>query len=160
GDFLSRWADLFEKDGFRRLTGEGAWFTDCHYPYNITITGPGHATVATGTTPDVHGVVVNDWYDRKAGANQYCATSPRYHQIPPLLAPPDAKEKEKAYSCTPEFLLAPTIGDAVKAATGGKGKVVALSLKDRSCVLPAGKRPDAVYWSDEDGRWATSTYYR
>jgi hypothetical protein len=164
GDFLSRWADLYEKDGFRRLTGDGAWFVDCHYSYANTITGPGHATVATGCTPDIHGIVVNEWYDLKAGKMQYCAGSERYRQVPPPLpAPPSkdkAEEKKEATSATPEWLLAPTIGDAIKAATGGKGKVVALSLKDRSAVLPAGKRPDAVYWVDKDGRWVTSTYYR
>jgi hypothetical protein len=55
----------------------------------------------------------------------------------------------------------PTLGDALKKATGGKGRVVSLSLKDRSAVLPAGKNPDAVYWfSTDTGSFVTSTYYR
>src|SRR5262249_2021734 len=50
--------------------------------------------------------------------------------------------------------------DALKLATDSKGKVVALSLKDRSAVLAAGKTsPDAVVWADKDGRFVTSTYY-
>ncbi|MGL4555298.1 MAG: alkaline phosphatase family protein [Gemmataceae bacterium] len=165
GDYLSRWAGLYEKDGFNRLTGDGAWFTDCHYPYANTMTGPGHATCSTGCSPDAHGVVANDWYDPKAGKEQYCAGSVRYRQVPPPLPLSQAEEaklkkKEEPTGATPEWLLAPTLGDALKAATGGKGKVVALSLKDRSAVLPAGKRPDAVYWADRDGRWVTSTFYR
>jgi len=36
--------------------------------------------------------------------------------------------------------------------------VFGLSLKDRSAVLPTGKRPDGVYWF-EGGRFVTSTYY-
>src|SRR5690606_11015667 len=50
--------------------------------------------------------------------------------------------------------------DSLKEATGGKGKVVGLSLKDRSAILPAGRQPDACYWMDKNGRAVTSTYYR
>jgi hypothetical protein len=58
-------------------------------------------------------------------------------------------------------LLAPTFADALKDATNGKGRVVALSLKDRSAVLPGGRKPDACYWFDPDGGpFVTSTYYR
>ena len=31
-----------------------------------TVTGAGHATMATGCTPDQHGIIDNDWYDRAA----------------------------------------------------------------------------------------------
>lgn len=158
GDYLARWRDLFEKDGFRRLTDEGAWFTDCHYPYANTFTGPGHASIAAGCSPDVHGIIANDWYDRTAGKNVNCVSAIRYRQVPPRRTK-DKDEKEPA-SASPERLLAPTIADALKQATDGKGRVVALSFKNRSAVLPGGKRPDAVYWVDKDGQFVTSTYYR
>src|SRR5262249_3148283 len=61
---------------------------------------------------------------------------------------------------SPDRLLSPTIADALKEATGGKGRVVSLSFKDRSAVLPAGRRPDACYWFDASGQAITSTYYR
>src|SRR5262249_22146594 len=41
-----------------------------------------------------------------------------------------------------------------------EARVVALSLKDRSSVLPGGKRPDACYWADKYGQFVTSNYYR
>jgi predicted AlkP superfamily pyrophosphatase or phosphodiesterase len=161
GDFLDRWRDLYIKDGFRRLMDDGAWFIDCHYPYANTFTGPGHATCASGCSPDVHGIVANDWYDRKAGKNQYCAGSVRYQQVPPPLPSADkSKSTTKAYTAAPDTLLAPTLGDALKLATDGKGKVVALSYKDRGAVLPGGKRADAIYWVDKEGRLVTSSYYR
>ena len=37
---------------------------NCHYPYAFTVTGAGHASLATGTSPRTHGVVGNDWYER------------------------------------------------------------------------------------------------
>jgi hypothetical protein len=62
---------------------------------------------------------------------------------------------------SPERLLQPTVADALRDGTGGKGKVVALSLKARSAVMPGGRRPDACYWMDADtGEFVTSTYYR
>src|SRR5262249_26247976 len=71
-----------------------------------------------------------------------------------------SKQTEEG-SVSPERLLAPTLGDALKEATAGKGRVVAVSLKDRSAVLPAGRKPDACYWFDgRTGSFVTSTYYR
>jgi hypothetical protein len=53
------------------------------------------------------------------------------------------------------------LADALKQATAGKGRAVALSFKDRSAVLPGGRRPDACYWLDTaTGQFVTSTYYR
>jgi hypothetical protein len=152
GDYLQRWGHLFGAGGFRRLMTQGAHFTDCHYPYANTMTGPGHATLATGCVPAKHGIVANDWYDRRSGV-VYCASLPRYRQTPPSLG-------RTRGGPTPERLLSPTLADALKEATHGQGRVVALSLKDRSSVLPGGRRPDACYWVDGEGRFVTSTYYR
>src|SRR5262249_3029836 len=142
-------------------TKDGAWFENCHYPYAITETGPGHASVASGCSPRKHGIVSNDWFDRIEGDYVYCAASERHERVPP--APkPEKGSTRKQPGGTPERLKSETLGDALKAATGGKGKVVALSLKDRSTVLPAGRRRDACcYWFDAaDGMFVTSTYYR
>jgi hypothetical protein len=161
GDYLQRWDEHFTEGGFHRLEQEGAWFQNCHYPYANTFTGPGHASLSTGCSPDKHGVIDNDWYDVETSAFVYCAASPRYALVP---APPKELErdpKKKEQGGTPERLLAPTLADALKAATAGKAKVVALSFKDRSSVLPGGKRPDACYWFDVNtGNVVTSAYYR
>jgi hypothetical protein len=157
GDYLKRWGELFAGGGFQRLTHEGAWFTNCHYPYANTMTGPGHATLATGCPPATHGIITNEWYDRRSG-EVYCAALPRFEQVPPTLG--KAKKKGSTGGGAPGRLLSPTIADALKEATDGKGRVVSLSLKDRSSILPGGRRPDVCYWMDKDGRFVTSTYYR
>ncbi len=158
GDYLSRWDALFGEGGFRRLEKEGTWFQNCHYPYAFTVTAAGHASVATGCSPDRHGIMGNDWYDRAAGAPVYCVASDRYERVPPAAKKDGAK---KAKGASPDRLLAPTLADAVKEATGGRARVVALSLKDRSAVLPGGKSPDACFWFDTNtGDFVTSTYYR
>src|SRR5436190_15219092 len=78
GDYIAKWQPLFGKDGFVRLQTEGAWFTNCHYPYGVTVTGAGHASMLTGCSPDAHGVVGNAWYDRKSGAVVNCSESTRW----------------------------------------------------------------------------------
>ncbi len=160
GDYLERWDKLFGKEGFHRLTQEGLWFQNCHYPYAGTFTGPGHASVLTGCFPFRHGIVANEWYDPVSKEFIYCAGSDRYQRVPPLQNPPKTTKKGNGQG-NPDRLLVPTLGDALKDATAGKGRVFAFSFKDRSAVLPAGHRPDGCYWFDTTtGEVITSTYYR
>jgi hypothetical protein len=157
GDYLSKWSPLFRKDGFNKLTSEGAWFTNCHYPYSMTVTGAGHATLGTGCLPSQHGIIENDWYDRTVPGYVYCATlGDRYTMIPE-----GAKSKSgKGAGGAPDRLLVPTVGDNVKAFTRNQGKVIGLSLKDRGGVLPTGMKADMCYWYDDNaGAFVTSTRY-
>lgn len=159
GDYLSRWQPLFREDGFKRLQTQGAWFTDCHYPYASTITGPGHASILSGTGPYKHGIINNDWYDRQAGDTVNCASNDRYDFVPSLkkLAEPDKTSTVKPkLAGNPERLMCETVADVLKAKT--KGKAIGLSLKDRGALLPVGHAPDAAYWFN--GQFLTSTFYR
>ena len=62
---------------------------------------------------------------------------------------------------SPHNLLASTLGDELKLATGGKSRVFGVALKDRAAILPAGHAGDGAYWIDQrSGIWVTSTYYR
>jgi predicted AlkP superfamily pyrophosphatase or phosphodiesterase len=156
GDYLTRWDRLFGKGGFHRLEREGAWFDHCHYPYAYTVTAAGHASSLTGCAPMTHGIIGNEWYDRATGASVGCVLVKRYERVPGRRG-----ARAAALGVSPERLLAPTLGDVLKHETGGRGRVVALSLKDRSAVLPAGRHPDACYWFDGGtGTFITSTYYR
>jgi hypothetical protein len=155
GDYLQRWQELFGPDGFRRLQKDGAWFLDCHYPYAHTVTAAGHASVLTGCSPDRHGIVGNEWYDREAGASVYCVGSVRYEQVPPRQ--PGSRRTE---GIAPELLLAPSLGDSLRETLGNACKVIGISFKDRAAVLPAGKSANLCLWFDGDtGLACTSTRY-
>ena len=158
GDYLIRWEPHFGEGGFRRLLREGAWYQNCHYPYAGTLTGAGHASLLTGCSPDRHGIVANEWPDRTTGASVNCVASRRYQRVPAF--PSSLKTSEKG-NVSPEQLMAESFGDVLKEATGGQSKIVALSFKDRSAILPGGHKPDACYWLDNaSGTFVTSTYYR
>lgn len=153
GDYLEKWQPLFDTDGFVRLQTDGAWFNKCYYPYGTTTTGPGHASMLSGTCGERHGIVNNNWYE--GGAVVYCAGSTRYELVPAPTTKPDPKAKPKEIGC-PDRMLAETVADALREAHP-KSKIFGLSLKDRSAILPTGKRPDGAYWFN--GKFVTSTYY-
>ena len=62
-DYLTRFWDHYGDDGFIRLIREGFTCKNHHFNYAPTSTGPGHASVYTGTTPGTHGIIGNNWYD-------------------------------------------------------------------------------------------------
>lgn len=157
GDYLIRWEPHFRDGGLRRLLKEGAWYQNCHYPYAGTLTGAGHASLMTGCSPAIHGIVANEWPDRVTGATVNCVSSVRYQRVPAL--PSSLKASEKG-NVSPELLLAESFGDVLKDATAGQSRIIGLSFKDRSAILPAGRKPDACYWLDNaSGSFVTSSYY-
>ncbi|HEY3494852.1 MAG TPA: alkaline phosphatase family protein, partial [Polyangiaceae bacterium] len=61
---LDRYLPLLSPEGALRTgIAQGRFFPNSVYPYAATFTAQGHATIATGTPPDVHGVVANDVWD-------------------------------------------------------------------------------------------------
>jgi hypothetical protein len=56
--------------------------------------------------------------------------------------------------------MASTLGDELRLATGDRSKVIGISQKDRSAILPAGRHASAAYWfSTWSGRMVSSNYY-
>ena len=162
GDYLERWRPLFGDGGFARLQRDGAWFTNCHYPYAHHHHRP-RATRRCSPVPaaDSHGIVNNNWIGERHRASTAPAT--RGTSSLPCRSPTRSprrrtRRRKPAAVGTPERLLSETVADVLKEATGGKAKVFGLSLKDRSAILPTGKRPDGAYWFD-NGAFVTSTYY-
>ena len=150
-DYLYRFHDQFGKNGFRKLMEKGSHFRNVTYNYVPTFTGPGHASVYTGTSPSNHGIVANEWLHRAYGREVNCVEDTTVHAIGS--DSPDGK-------CSPHFLRANTITDQLKL-TYPLGKVVGVSIKDRSAILPAGHMADGAYWYDyKTGKFITSSFYK
>lgn len=147
GDYLDLYGARFT-GGLKRLTEQGAWFTRAAFPYLNTVTCAGHATIATGTLPYNHGMILNQIYDRAAGTSPYCTVDPAVKDIGLSGVPPGTDGNSASR------LLRPTLGDAIKGQR--KGRVVSVSLKPRSAIMLAGREADAVAWFDERGGWMTS----
>jgi predicted AlkP superfamily pyrophosphatase or phosphodiesterase len=149
-DYLTKFRKEFN-GGFDRLLKSGANFTRAEDHFFPTLTAVGHATLLTGAMPSATGIIGNDWFDRQAGKRVTSVSDDATQLI----------GGDKAKGASPIRLLVPTVGDELKKANGGRPRVLGISVKDRSAILLAGKKPDGAYWFDEkSGNFVTSSYYR
>jgi arylsulfatase A-like enzyme len=152
-DLLERQRDRFAERGFRLFLERGAFFSNCHYQHAGTWTSAGHATLLTGAHPRAHGIGANYWWD----AQHKKTVTPVEDDATQLLG---VTGKDAALGASPRNLLASTLGDELKLATGGKSRVFAVSLKDTAAVLSGGRAADAAYWIHRSsGAFVTSSYY-
>src|SRR5262249_25103319 len=163
GDYVERWAEAFGADGFERIKQHGVWYSNAHLPYACSSTGPGHASIVTGAPPSATGIIENEWYDRAKAAKVYCVQPLREYPLVPPIPPAAGKpDRGEEIGFSPEQLLpgVTTVGDALHAASGGRGRVFSLSIKDRTAVLMGGRKPTGVYCFDtRDGRVHTRDVY-
>ena len=151
-DYLYRFENKFSEDGFKRLMREGFFGRNTHYNYVPTYTGPGHASVFSGTTPAVHGIIANDWYSRAIRKKLNCVDDSTVTYVG------RTSSGEKSYS--PVNLLSSNFADELKIATQDRAVVVGVSIKNRGAILPSGHIPDGAFWfDDETGDFVTSSYY-
>ena len=153
-DYLTRFRSDYT-GGLSLLLTRGANFTQAQLEHYPTVTAVGHSTMLSGALPSVSGIIGNDWYDRTLGASVTSVSDPDTTLVGGTGA-----------GSSPRRLLVSTLGDEMKNAVGHlpeerQPKVLGLSLKDRSAILPAGHRADAAYWLDvKTGTFVTSSYYR
>ncbi len=156
-DYIERFAPYYlpsksggKPGGFRFLMETGARYLDAHHNHIPTATGPGHASLMSGSEPTLDGIIGNDWFDRVNNHSTYCVDDASVHVVGGGTTKPMSAKN----------LLVSTVGDELKLATGGKSKVVGISFKDRAAILMAGHAADTVIWLDSNvGNWVSSSYY-
>jgi predicted AlkP superfamily pyrophosphatase or phosphodiesterase len=150
-EYLQRFNHQFAEDGgFRILLDSGYNHSNTHYNYVPTYTGPGHASISTGTTPKYHGIVANDWEDSRNGYNMYCAEDTTVMPVGTV---------ESSSQRSPKNLRALTFSDGIKLYTNNTGKSFGVSVKDRGAIFPAGQLANGAYWLDGNMHFVTSSYY-
>ena len=150
-EYLYRFRDHYTEGGFKRLMNEGTNCRTTHYNYVPTYTGPGHASIYTGTTPSNHGIVANDWLDRVANSTVNCVEDQTVQTV-------GSDSKKGMFS--PARLKVNTITDQLKLERPAS-KVIAMSIKNRGAILPGGHLSDGTYWFDsKSGDFITSTFYK
>ena len=150
-DYLYRFQSHFGEHGFKRFYKEGFVAKNHHFDYKQTKTGPGHASIATGTPPAINGIIGNDWFDKQNRKVRYCVDDQNF------LSLGTAKTRGKA----PTALLVSTFADENRLATQMNGKAVSVSLKDRSAILSIGHTANGAYWfsGGDEGNFISSTFY-
>ena len=164
-DLPYRYMDRFTDSGFKYLYTKGIVFKNAHHPHANTETIVGHTTLATGTTPAIHGMVGNIWYDRKTGETVYNIEDPDYHLLTQGADVDESKEIDhtqkaaKTDGRSPTSILVSTFSDELRSFTNGRSKVVGVSIKDRGAVAMAGHSGKAFWFSKSKGEFVTSSYY-
>lgn len=130
------------RDGLARLLRDGTLLTGA-YPYATTYTAPGHAALGTGAPPAMTGVVANVWYRRALGGERLAEAD----DDAPILAIGDRAPTGATGTtgASPRALRVPGVADALRAATGGRGRSVAIAGKPRAACFVLG-RPDVALW--------------
>jgi len=151
-DYLTRFADRYSEGGFKRMMDEGFNCKNNHFNYVPTYTGPGHASIYTGTTPKYHGIIANNWYDKQLKTMVYCAQDDSVNSV---------GTKTDAGKMSTQRMKTTTFADENRLFTQMRGKTIGISIKDRGAILPAGHTANAAYWfqGKDEGNFISSTFY-
>jgi predicted AlkP superfamily pyrophosphatase or phosphodiesterase len=151
-EYLTRFEDRFGEGGFLRLVNQGFNCKNNHFNYVPTYTGPGHASVYTGTTPKYHGIISNTWYDKVSKQSVYCAGDTTMVSV---------GTESDAGKMSPHRMKTTTFADENRLFTQMRGKSIGISIKDRGAILPAGHTANAAYWfhGADEGSFISSTFY-
>ncbi|MFD2543679.1 alkaline phosphatase PafA [Lacinutrix gracilariae] len=151
-DYLSRFYSKFSEGGFKKLMNQGFNCKNNHYNYIPTYTGPGHASIYSGTTPKYHGIIANNWYDKESKEKVYCAGDNTVKSV---------GTEANSGLMSPRRLKTTSFADENRLFTQMRGKTIGISLKDRGAILPAGHTANAAYWfhGKDEGNWITSSFY-
>ena len=152
-DYVNKFKPFFKtQNGFLKLMNLGASCNNNLIPYLPTVTACGHTAVYTGSTPAIHGITGNSWYDNIQQRMVYCVEDNSVQAV--------GIENSSAGKMSPLNVWTTTIGDELKLATNFKSKVFGVSLKDRGAIIPAGHSADGAFWYDsKSGNFISSTYY-
>lgn len=158
-DQLPTW--IFQRDlphlrgGIARMYREGGRAIAAELPYANPFTAPGHATIGTGATPSVHGVIANSWYRVAEGRERPA----EYDEAGTVLAVAEPYDDELSPddAASGRALRVDGIADMLRRHTGGRGKSVAISLKPRSAAFVLGREPDLAIWYEAGAGGMTTT---
>jgi predicted AlkP superfamily pyrophosphatase or phosphodiesterase len=149
-DYLTRFRHEY-RAGIARLLDHGAVFTSAYYEHFPPVTAVGHSTILSGATPTQSGIVANEWVDRITGKEITSVSDTTVKLL-------GGKPGDPAAS--PNRLLVSTVGDELKIANNNQTKVIGVSSKDRSAILPAGRMANGAFWFDTgSGNFVSSSYY-
>ena len=140
--FRVDYLDRFKLPNLARLAAEGASFGHARVDYLPTATAVAHTTIATGTDPGVHGIVVNNLFDRASG-----------------------KSVDAFADGTAANVMAPGLADAWMDKTAGRAIVAtqggyvyaATALAGHGACRPRGKPVYAAAYDRATGKWTTGS---
>ena len=139
-DLLETYSPLYIEDGLKRLLNQGMVFPSASHSFTPVDPASASATIQTGTTPYYNGVTGTEWMNRST------------------LRPQNIID-DKEQGLSPTQLMTSTLGDELKIATKGQGKVFSFATTPECAILSAGHAADGAVWTAK-GEWQMASYYK
>lgn len=150
-DYVYRYWDNFQENGFKKLINEGTFCKNANYNYLFTQSNVGYATISTGAMPSSHGIISDKLYNRSKGKMVYCTKDNSVKCV---------GSDNKNANMSPKELLTSTIADELKLSNNDNSKIITVSINAGASILAGGHTTDVSYWFDkETGNWITSSFY-
>ena len=148
-DDLDRFAANLTENGFRRIMRDGITYTEAYYNFSALSTASGLATLTTGATPSVHGIVGDRWWSHTDAS--------------PIWLINDSKAFPVEFSTgsgnhSAHRLSAPTYGDMLLN-TSSEAKLYTVALEPLSAIVLNGKQGIALWAEKNQTYWTTSSAY-
>lgn len=150
-DWIDKYWDYLGPGGLKKLVEEGVSFQNTELNHFLAGTGPSHASLSTGATPYQHGIIADSWYHRLRREETNSTRDYLSRTI-------GSNSQQGRHS--PQQLLTPTFGDALKNSVFPQSKVISIALKPEAAILLGGHLADGCYWFDpSSGNWISSSAY-
>lgn len=142
----------FLRGGIKKLLDNGRVYTHAYHPNAQPATATGHASLSTGTTASVHGIIANEWYTPDGCKMKACDEAcPNKYGV---FSPTGTYAKGKSA----DSLKAPTLSESC---IRNKEPYTALSisLKSRAAIPTAGKYGTPIWFDSKAGLFTSSTAF-
>ena len=139
-DLLETYAPLYTEDGLKRLLNQGTVFPSASYPFIPVDPASASASIQTGSTPYYNGITGVEWMNRNT-------------------LRPQSVIEDKVHGLSPVQLMTSTLGDELKIATKGQGKVFSFATSPECAILSAGHAADGAAWTEKE-QWRSASYYK
>lgn len=145
-DFLS---SRFGKEGFNLLKNQGLYLKNVDYNVTDLDVVSSTAIVYTGNYASASGIPSEKLYDP---ASKYPL---------PVLHDPDMLGNFTNETYSPAALRLSTISDELAVDGAGLGAIYSIAPDAMQSIIMSGHAGSSAFWiSDENGKWATTTYYK
>ena len=147
-DYMEAFSSLYGERGFKRLWHEGRIYRHAEYDFIDVDQSSAVASIYTGTTPYVNGVVGDTWLDRNTLRVINGVDDTAFMGV------------YTSESTSPARLKVSNLSDETVIATQGIGEVYSIAPTREMAVWAAGHASKGAFWiNDETGKWSGSTYY-
>lgn len=134
--------------GGLRVMNEEAFQTTITFPHQVYGGDETMATLMTGTTPDYHSIMSNQYFNRMD------------RKPLPILQDEQVSGIGTNVHISPKNILSTTITDEWRMLRGSQAKIYAIGLQPEATVLLAGHAANACCWLDAQScQWVTTSFY-